>query len=221
MPDIEWNLKVWDKSYTWPKDGDEWSEAAEACGVPYEQWKSQLVRTFMVPHLRPQHTALEIGPGHGRWSVELQKRVSSGALHLADLSPSCLSFCARRMAGSPNQMNYHVTDGWSLPGIGTASVDFVWSFDAFVHIEEPEIRGYAKELHRVMKPQSIGVIHHSGNPTAQQRAGGMRSSVTGRMFSEILTKNSLHVIRQTDQWGDNNACNVKLSGDMITVFARP
>jgi hypothetical protein len=49
----------------------------------------------------------------------------------------------------------------------------------------------------------------------------MRSAVTTRMFSEILAKNSLHVIRQTDQWGDNNACNVKLSGDMITVFARP
>jgi ubiquinone/menaquinone biosynthesis C-methylase UbiE len=221
MPSLDWNLKVWDKSYAWPKDGDEWFEMAAYCGVPYEKWKDQLVRTFMVPHLRPQHTALEIGPGHGRWSVELRKRVPSGVLHLADLSPSCLAFCAQRLAGSPNAMNYHVTDGKSLPAIDTASVDFVWSFDVFVHIDEAEVRGYAKELQRVMKPQSIGVIHHPGDPTAAQRAGGMRSAVTTRMFSEILAKNSLHVIRQTDQWGDNNACNVKLSGDMITVFARP
>lgn len=44
MPDISWNLKVWDKAYAWIKDGDEWSEQAEACNVPYEKWKDQLTR---------------------------------------------------------------------------------------------------------------------------------------------------------------------------------
>lgn len=220
MPTLDWNLSVWGRGYAWPKDGDEWSEAAEACGVPYEQWKGQLIRTFMVQHLRPQHTALEIGPGHGRWSVELQKRVPSGVLHLVDLSPSCVEFCKKRLSDGKNVM-YHVTDGKSLSGVGTSSVDFVWSFDTFVHIEEDEIRGYAKELHRVMRPQSIGVIHHAGSPTDAQRAAGMRSNAGGRVISEILPRNGLHVIRQTDQWGDNNSCNVKLAGDLITVFARP
>ncbi len=217
MPDIAWNKKVWDTAYTWSQDGDEWSQQAEFCGVPYETWKDQLVRTFMVPYLRPESTVLEIGPGHGRWSILIPHRIPRGMLHLVDLSASCIEFCKKRLVERPN-VQYHVTDGRSLP-LSLGSVDFVWSFDTFVHIEEPELRAYAQGLHKVMKPQSIGVIHHPGSPTAEQRQNGMRSMIDSRKFATILAENNLHVIRQTSEWG--NGCNLKLTGDALTVFARP
>lgn len=218
MPDISWNLKVWDKAYAWIKDGDEWSEQAEACNVPYEKWKDQLARTFLIPNLRPDFTVLEIGPGHGRWSALIPHRIPRGILHLVDLSPSCIEFCKKRLAGHQNVI-YHVGDGKSLSTLETSSVDFVWSFDVFVHIEEPELRGYARDLHRVMKPQSMGVIHHPGSPTPQQRQNGMRSLLDSRKFATILAENSLHVIRQANEWGEG--CNFKLTGDAVTAFARP
>lgn len=233
MPDIAWNKKVWDAAYLWPKDGDEWSEQAEFCGVPYEKWKDQLIRTFMLPHIRPESTVLEIGPGHGRWSAQILPRVPRGNLWLADLSRSCIEYCRKRFSDDPpapddtarvlgtknKNVQYHVTGGRDLPFCGASKVDFVWSFDTFVHIEEPEVRAYAKELHRVMKPQSMGVIHHPGNPTAEQRQNGCRSQVDSRKFAAILAENSLHVIRQVSEWGDG--CNLKLTGDALTIFARP
>lgn len=216
MASINWNKMVWDKDYLWPKDGDEWNEQAAACGVPYEKWKAQLVETFAIPHLRPQSVMLEIGPGHGRWSVFFPKRVAE--LHLADLSPSCIEFCRKRLVEHPN-VRYHVTDGKSLSTLPDASIDFVFSFDAFVHIEEAETRSYMRELRRVMRPQSMGVIHHAGSPTPDQGRRGMRSSLDTRKMAGILMENSMFLIRQTDEWGDG--CNVKFAGDIITVFARP
>lgn len=218
MPDIVWNKKVWDVAYTWEKDGDEWSQQAEFCGVPYEKWKDQLVRTFMVPNMRPESTVLEIGPGHGRWSALIPHRIPKGTLHLVDLSPACIEFCKKRLAAHAN-VQYHVNDGRTLGMLSEKSVDFVWSFDTFVHIEEPELRSYARDLHRVMKPQSMGAIHHPGSPTAEQRQNGMRSLIDSRKMAAILSENSLHVIRQVIEWG--NGCNMKLTGDAITVFARP
>lgn len=216
MPDIEWNKKVWDQDYPWPKDGDEWDESAKFCKVPYDKWKAQLIAAFATPHIRPETVMLEIGPGHGRWSEFFAPKVS--ALHLVDLSPSCIEFCKSRLAGFTN-VKYHVNDGKSLADIKNASVDFVWSFDTFVHIEEPEIRAYAKELRRVMKPQAIGVIHHPGSPTPDQRKNGMRSMMDRGKMLRILGDNALYLIRQTDSWGEG--CNTRFAGDMISVFARP
>lgn len=216
MPDLAWNRKVWDGAYTWPADGDEWSQQAEFCGVPYDRWKDELRRTFIVPNVRPESTALEIGPGHGRWSALLQPKVST--LHLVDLSSSCIEFCRKRLTSHVN-VRYHVNDGRTLPMLEAASVDFVWSFDTFVHIEETEVRSYARELRRVMKPQSMGVIHHPGNPTQEQRQNGMRSLVNSRAFATILAENGLHMIRQVSEWGAG--CNLALTGDALTVFANP
>jgi ubiquinone/menaquinone biosynthesis C-methylase UbiE len=159
---------------------------------------------------------LEIGPGHGRWSTLIAGRVCGGALHLVDISPSCIEHCRRKIIQS--HVHYIVNDGKSLHGIDTEHVDFIWSFDTFVHIEEPETRAYAREFSRVLKRHAMGVIHHPGSPTPEQRQGGMRSLVTAGLFRQILEENGLHAIRQTDSWGEK--CSVKCAGDMITVFAK-
>lgn len=218
MPDIAWNKKVWDGAYTWPQDGDEWSQQADFCGVPYDKWKDQLVRTFLVPNMRPESTVLEIGPGHGRWSTLIPQRIPKGILHLVDLSSGCIEFCKKRLISHANVL-YHVNDGRNLGMLPDKSIDFVWSFDTFVHIEEPEVRVYARDLCRVMKPQSMGVIHHPGTPTPEQRKNGMRSLMDSRKFAVILAESNLHVIRQTSEWG--TGCNLSMTGDAITVFARP
>lgn len=218
MPSLTWNLQLWDRDFKWDAvaHGDGWSEMAAFCGVPYESWKDQLRRAFIVPFVNPSTTALEIGPGHGRWSALLQPKVKT--LHLVDLSPSCIEYCKKRLAEHGN-VHYHVNDGKSLSTIEAGSIDFTWAFDTFVHVEEPEVRAYARELRRVMKPQSMGVIHHPGNPTDQQRQNGCRSKLDSRKFAAILAENSLHVIRQTSEWG--GGCNMALTGDALTVFARP
>lgn len=215
MPTREWNLDVWGRSYAWPRDGDEWTEMAEHSGVSYEEWKDSLARRFLIPYLGAGISVLEIGPGHGRWSEIMAPRVKK--LVLVDLAPSCIEFCRKRLARFPN-VDYLVGDGRGLAGVADASIDFAWSFDVFVHVEEPETRAYARELARVLKPRGMGVIHHAGNPTPEQRARGMRSNVTGGIFSEILRASGIVPVYRVDSWGK---CSVKLNGDVLTLFVKP
>jgi cyclopropane fatty-acyl-phospholipid synthase-like methyltransferase len=104
-----------------------------------------------------------------------------------------------------------------LKTIVDASVDFVWSFDTFVHIDEAELRSYVKEIYRVMKRHSSGCIHHPDKP--DNKLSGARSAVTAKMFHKIFSDAGFFVIRQVDSWG--SGCNVKLCGDMISVFVKP
>jgi ubiquinone/menaquinone biosynthesis C-methylase UbiE len=218
MPSLEWNFSVWDKAYPWSKDGDEWDDFARACGVEYSYWKASLAEHFLIRNIKPDSVVLEIGPGHGRWSSMIPSRVPKGQLHLIDLSESCIAYCKKRLVDHPN-VQYHVNDGLRMPMIQDASIDFLFSIDTFVHIEETEVRSYAREFKRVLKPQSMGVIHHAGNPTDEQRRNGMRSLVGLRKFTAILAEAGLYVIRSTSEWG--GGCTMHLTGDAITTFARP
>lgn len=225
MPDIAWNKSVWNKTYDWPAHGEEWTQQqASFCGVPPEKWKESLARTFLIPYAKSNSTVIEIGPGHGRWTKLIAARVES--LWLFDISRSCLDYCRKLLVNQANVIYVLSDDGKFLKGdqekggirVPDASVDFIWSFDTFVHIEEPEVRAYAKEFFRVLKPQGMGVIHHVGTPTPEQRAGGARSLVGARLFGDILRAAGFFVIRQTDEWAGGN---LKLTGDVLSVFVRP
>lgn len=58
MPDLDWNLTVWNKSSGWEAAGDEWSVA---CGRAHSQWFGT---TYPRIHrLLPAGRILEIAPG--------------------------------------------------------------------------------------------------------------------------------------------------------------
>lgn len=237
MPDLAWNRKVW-TDYAWPAHGEEWSSGmAAACGMTPEAWKDAVVREFLTPHLGPEKAVIEIGPGHGRWSQIIVPRCKYSVL--VDLNRSCLDYLREffkdrdhvalavpnceggvfsdygvleRMDWSPAKPKGERVGG--IIGILANSIDFIFSFDTFVHIEEPETRAYIKDFARVLKRQTMSVIHHAGNPTAEQRARGCRSQVTAGRFAKILVENGLVVIRQTDTL-------VTINNDCITVFVKP
>jgi beta-1,4-mannosyl-glycoprotein beta-1,4-N-acetylglucosaminyltransferase len=219
---VDWNRSVW-SSYPWTEDGDEWKEFSAFSGVPYAAWKDSFAQTFLYPYLGPAISVLEIGAGHGRWSREIAPRLPIWAtLHLVDVTPECVEYLKKlfRMFdhGDYNRMFCHLNDGRTLPMLQAASIDFVFSFDVFVHVEEPDFRSYAKELRRVMIPKAMGVIHHPGNPNSEQKAKGCRSSLTAQAVRKILTEERFMVLRQADAWDGGN---VKGAGDMISVFVRP
>jgi ubiquinone/menaquinone biosynthesis C-methylase UbiE len=215
MPSLDWNRRVW-QEYTWLRGGEEWTDEMALGGrVSSQRWKDSLVATFITANVKPQMAALEIGCGHGRWSTELAKRVKT--LRCVDIEPKCVEFTSRLFEKRPGVVVMQ-NDGTSLPFVVNASIDFVFSFDTFVHIDEPETRAYVKEFARVMKRQAMGVIHHAGDPTAEQRARGCRSDVTAKRFIKILNQHGFVVIRQGDSWDGGD---VRLAGDTITVFVRP
>jgi SAM-dependent methyltransferase len=153
MPDVEANLRQWGDDYAWPDAGDEWSAA---WGGPDSQWRSSLrprVAAFL-----PAPTILEIAPGYGRWTKYL---VNSCERYFGvDLSPASVEACRKRFQGFTHA-EFHVNDGRSLTAIPTSSIDFAFSFDSLVHVEDDAIASYVQELARVLAPDGVAFLHHS------------------------------------------------------------
>jgi SAM-dependent methyltransferase len=65
-----------------------------------------------------------------------------------------------RFADATN-IEYHVNDGRSLEMIADRSIDFAFSFDSLVHVDDDVLGAYLTQLARKLKPDGVGFIHHS------------------------------------------------------------
>jgi SAM-dependent methyltransferase len=152
MATVDENLQHW-SHYDWGQSGDEWSVVWGGTGNLWWGTLYPRIRTLL-----PTGTALELGPGYGRFSQYLKEYCRR--LYLVDLTERCIDACRERFAGVPH-LSFHVNDGRTLPMVPAGSLDLVFSFDSLVHAEGDVMRAYLKELARAMAPDAVGVIHHS------------------------------------------------------------
>jgi ubiquinone/menaquinone biosynthesis C-methylase UbiE len=215
MPTLEEN-RFWD-TYRWPKDGDEWTDQAAFCGMAYAAWKQDIVDALIVPSIAGHETVLEVAMGHGRWTPFLAQyaRRYIGI----DFSPPCVDYCRRRFAKFGNA-SFHHTDGRTLSVVPSASVQFIWSFDSFVHIEPDITELYLAEFARVLSPGGRCSIHHPGNPSPAQRANGGRSQLTSVLFARIARAHGFRMLSQIDSWGPGNRSNTRLFADCISTIEK-
>ena len=243
VPSVRWN-RYWGRSYDWSADGDEWSGQAAYSGQPYEEWKAALVDAFLRPEIEPSATVLEIGPGHGRWSVELA--ALAGRLHLVDLNPECVAFCRERFAAE-EKVVCHQGDGSSLPEELAGAIDFAWSYDCCVHMELDTLEAYLRGLASALRPGGRAVLHHPGRrhrwlglgflrhlgplrsvyqwlSMGRDTAGGGdgdRGNVSGEAVRAAATRAGLRVVAQVDRWGPDGAYDCRRFRDLITTLERP
>jgi SAM-dependent methyltransferase len=154
MPSVVDNQIRWTE-HPWERAGHEWSPGGTAAGGEMLWWRGLLPRIHA--HV-PTGTALEIGPGFGRWTQHLLGL--SAHLTIVDVTERCIEHCRERFAGYPHLESW-ANDGQSLEMIADGSLDFVFSFDSLVHAEAPVLRGYLGQLARKLKPGGAGFIHHS------------------------------------------------------------
>lgn len=200
------NARVWNQ-WNWQHGGEEWTASPE--------WKQSVIDEILLPNVRAGSAILEIGPGAGRWTESIQK--VAGRLVLADVSSACIELCKQRFAGCEN-IEYHVVENCALDFIDDASLDFVWSFDVFVHISPEDIEQYLRAIARTLRPGGRAVIHHAGEGGIH---GGWRSSMTREKFAELVRERGLRIVKQFDAWGDGERFNVRIHRDAITIFERP
>jgi ubiquinone/menaquinone biosynthesis C-methylase UbiE len=215
MPNIEEN-KVWGQGYEWINDGDEWKDQAHFSGQPYDSWKKSIIEFFILPNAK-NSIVLEIAPGHGRWSDSIIKVARS--VYLVDLNNECIDYCRRRFFNYAN-IYYNVNDGKSLPFILDHSIDFIWSYDSFVHMEEEVISSYFSEFARILKNYGKAIIHHSGGRNLPRGKGGWRSNVSRNKILEISQKNNLKVEYQIQSWGKKDEFNCKRFNDYISKILK-
>jgi SAM-dependent methyltransferase len=154
VPSIQQNYERW-QQHKWAQNGDEWSPGRSPEGTAVLWSRTILPR---IEKYLPAGTALEIGPGFGRWTEYLRRYC--GHLILVDLSDRCIESCRRRFAAD-SRIQYLVNDGASLEGVPDESIDFIFSFDSLVHAEADAIGAYVGQAARILKPSGVGFIHHS------------------------------------------------------------
>ncbi|HEY3637767.1 MAG TPA: class I SAM-dependent methyltransferase [Rhizomicrobium sp.] len=120
---------------------------------------------WLRPYVRPEITALEIGPGGGRWTRYL---LPARRLFVVDHYPELLAEL-RRNFPQPNIVEV-LNNGTDFPGVPPRSVDFVFSFGVFVHLDADIIRSYLENLHAIIRPRAQIVIHYSDKTQEAGRA---------------------------------------------------
>ncbi|MBA4058231.1 MAG: hypothetical protein C0490_26175, partial [Marivirga sp.] len=202
---IDYNFKEWSK-YDWSRQGEEWTES--------EQWKSALVDEIIKAYFKPGGVILEIGPGAGRWSTILAEL--SSQLILVDMTEKAIELCKYKL-DIYSHCEFYRNNGSDLSFLKDDSIDYVWSYDVFVHIAPRDSENYLKGLSLILKKGGIGIIHH---PAAGGFKGGFRSSMTNDVFCRLLAKYKFEVIDQKDSWGKDNAFSLQEFQDKITIFRK-
>lgn len=199
------NKVIWE-AWDWSAAGEEWT--------PSPEWKASLIRKVLEPNVPEGSRVLEVGPGGGRWTEELLKRASK--LTGVDISETCVERCRERF-GEDDKAEFFVVSGSDLNGVDEASIDVIWSFDVFVHINEPEVKAYAAEFARVLKPGGKGILHHGSLGGGR---GGWRSNLTTEAMNRILDEAGLAKEEQFQTWKDGEEEHeAGLYEDVITVFS--
>jgi SAM-dependent methyltransferase len=202
------NKEIWE-NWDWESGGDEWTASPA--------WKESIVRTIMQPNIPAGSDVLEIGPGAGRWTEHLL--VTARSYVGVDISAECVRICQERFKKFATA-RFVCNCGADLAALGDRSIDRIWSFDTFVHINRAEVAKYVEEMKRVMRPGAMAVVHHGDHGG---RAGGWRSDLSSEAFTQLLGANDLRIESQLVRWvdastGERHALDYE---DKITIFRMP
>lgn len=206
MPTISENKDAFATPRGWVDRGENWSAA---WGGSHPQWYSTVLPRI-APYLPCGHL-LEIAPGFGRFTRFLLPLCDQYTG--IDLSEMAVQGCRERFSSAPHA-RFEVCDGLSLPDVGDGTIEFAFSFDSMVHVEQDVIESYAGELARVLRPGAYAVLHHSNMADVMAREKGNRvenphwraSSVGATSAADAFRRAGLAVVAQElVSWGHQHA----------------
>jgi SAM-dependent methyltransferase len=215
MPDLDENASYWDGGFHWRHGGDEWSDW---WGGPEPQWRATVYPR--IAEFLPAHRLLEIAPGYGRWTQFLLDHCDE--LVGIDLSYKCIEACHRRFR-TETRLSFHVNDGMSLAAVDDGTIDFVFSFDSLVHVEQNVVEAYIAELARVLDNDGVAFLHHSNMAAYMTKEVGPRiphwrsGSVSAQSVDQYASSVGLSCFRQElIGWGSDH----DFFSDAFTWIAR-
>lgn len=215
---IEFNKKLWWELYDRKSDWDERSDMAEYDWVKYADWKLSIVEAFINPYIWSNKNILEIAVWHGRWTYFLLQSYKS--YFWIDISSECIDFCKKKYS-SYNNCKFILWNGVNLETIESWTIDFVFSFDSFVHISQDVFVWYITEISRILSHNWICIIHHSWVENNDQiKTKWLRASCCKDLVYNHARKNWLLVVESLKEWWKDNKYSVNNCNDTISIFKK-
>ena len=144
-------------------------------GHPLQGSGRFVVPEYVEPRMAEADTVLEIGPGGGRYTQYL---LDCSYLILVEYNTEFFPILEDLFSGKGPELSFVTSDGASLPGVPDKTVDFVFSYDCFVHLDIPLIEGYLSEIARVLAPHGRAVIHYADKTKEMAQKQGANFSPT-------------------------------------------
>lgn len=182
---FEQNYRFWN-DYDWKDLGEEWSV--------HEEWKKNLVEMIVTPEIQTGDVVLEIGPGTGRMTEYILNYASM--LHCVDISIKCIEVLEERF-GESDKIKFHQIEKVDLSFIPDKSIDKIFSYDVFVHIDKEIFEQYFKEFKRILTADGSIIIHYN---KAGEKEGTFFSKFNESDFIELSNKYGFKILREIDPY---------------------
>ena len=146
---------------------------------------------YVLRYANPAETALEIGPGGGRWTRYLR---GFGRLYVVDYHLEVLRELKRNF-GLPS-LTFIRNNGCDFPEVPDASIDFLFSFGCFVHLDRNLIESYLKNMGRILKPGANAVIHYSDKTKTLAQTNPGFSDNTPDLMRQMVVQSGFRVVEE-------------------------
>jgi len=149
---------------------------------------------FLVPYVGAGNTVAEIGPGGGRWTRYM---LQSDHIYAVDYHAELLDEVTSNFKAAP--ITPVKNNGDDFPGIPDASIDFLYSFGVFVHLNLDIIDRYLGNMKRVLKPSANVVFQYADKNKPMAKLNDGFSDNTPDKMRALLTQHGFVIREEDDQ----------------------
>ncbi|HEX3431670.1 MAG TPA: class I SAM-dependent methyltransferase [Rhizomicrobium sp.] len=146
---------------------------------------------WLLAYVDPAKTALEIGPGGGRWTRYM---LDFHRLYVVDYHAELLAEF-RRNFPQPHIIEIQ-NNGTDFPGIPAGSVDFVFSFGVFVHLDLDIIQAYLANLRAVIHRKTQLVIQYADKDKPKARENRGFSDNDPRRMRQAVEESGYRIVEE-------------------------
>ena len=137
---------------------------------------------YVLPFVNPQHIAMDLGCGGGRWTRYL---LGFKTVYAVDYYEELLSEFRRTFGRIPNVKPIK-NNGTDFPGVAPQSVDYILSFGVFGHLNQGLIDSYLANIKTILKPGGNVVIHYSDKNKVMAQDAGFADNTPEQMRALVL-----------------------------------
>jgi hypothetical protein len=154
-------------------------------------WLRHVRDDFLLPFVQPDRVGVEIGPGGGRWSRYM---LSLQRFYAVDFHQELLDELAKNFR-TPG-LFFVKNNGTDFPGIAEHSVDLVFSFGVFVHLDVPIIDAYLGSIAQIIRPGADVVLQYADKTKPEARDNPTFSDNNPEVMRALLATRGYRILRE-------------------------